>query len=400
MRLAVQDSNHIRLAPTDRFDRFKQISWWDQEKLRKARFLVIGAGALGNEILKNLALLGVGNIFIADLDIVEDSNLSRSILYRERDRGRPKAEVAAQVIKDIYPEISAQAFQGDVIYELGMGVYGWADVVVAGLDNREARLHVNRCCWKTNTPFIDGATENLQGVVRVFLPPEGPCYECTMSEGDWEALKERRGCAGLQAERPPINAVPTTPTTASIIAALQCQEAIKLLHQIEGLAGKGLVFNSLVNDTYVIAYPSQQDCNSHETFTDIIRLDGSVYSLTVRAVLDQAVARLGEGAVLEFNHEILIEFFCLECQQHSTVFRPLGSVPEREAQCPRCDTERRAISTQSVRGSEAFLDRTFAELGVPPFDMIAARQRFSTIAFEFSGDAPSVMGALHQPTTS
>src|SRR5262245_60044954 len=86
----------------DRFDRFRRIEWWDQAKLDAARVLVVGAGALGNEILKNLALLGVGNVFVADVDTIERSNLSRSILYRESDTGLSKAEVACRTIKSIY----------------------------------------------------------------------------------------------------------------------------------------------------------------------------------------------------------------------------------------------------------------------------------------------------------
>src|SRR6516165_5841408 len=96
----------LRVAPDadeDRFARFRLISWWDQQRLASARVLVIGAGALGNEILKNLALLGVGRVFLADLDRVANSNLSRSVLFREADCGRPKVEVAAERAHEIYP---------------------------------------------------------------------------------------------------------------------------------------------------------------------------------------------------------------------------------------------------------------------------------------------------------
>src|SRR6202453_1238340 len=93
----------LSAADDDRFHRFSLIGWWDQQKLRDAKVLVVGAGALGNEIVKNLALLGIGNILIADLDRIENSNLSRSVLYRKKDNGRFKAEVAARAAKEIYP---------------------------------------------------------------------------------------------------------------------------------------------------------------------------------------------------------------------------------------------------------------------------------------------------------
>ena len=67
-------STTIEIADDDRFARFRLISWWDQQRLAQAKFLVIGAGALGNEILKNLALLGVGNVLVADRDQIENSN--------------------------------------------------------------------------------------------------------------------------------------------------------------------------------------------------------------------------------------------------------------------------------------------------------------------------------------
>src|SRR5438874_4427124 len=108
-------------AQADRFDRFKLIGWWDQNRLASARVLVIGAGALGNEIVKNLALLGVGHVLIADLDRVENSNLSRSVLYRASDNGCEKATVGARAAAEIYPGIQTHAFNGNVVYDLGLG---------------------------------------------------------------------------------------------------------------------------------------------------------------------------------------------------------------------------------------------------------------------------------------
>ena len=137
------------------------MGWWDQARLRAAKVLVIGAGALGNEIVKNLALLGVGNILIADLDRIENSNLSRSVLYRAHDNGAFKAEVAARSAKEIYSDLNVHFFHGNVVYDLGLGVFRWADVVMGGLDNREARLSINRNCWRVGRPWIDGAIDSI-----------------------------------------------------------------------------------------------------------------------------------------------------------------------------------------------------------------------------------------------
>src|SRR5215467_1082714 len=218
----------------DRFSRFRLIGWWDQERLRAARVLVIGAGALGNEILKNLALLGFANIVVVDLDSIETSNLSRSVLYRATDVGRRRA-----------------------------------DVVLAGLDNREARLWINRACWRLNKPWIDGAIEGINGVARVFLPGAPPCYECTLGETDWAILNKRMSCNLLALENEPAGKVATTPTISSIIGGLQVQEAVKLLHGLPVLAGKGFVFEGLNHSSYRVEYTENPDCMSHHTLESL-----------------------------------------------------------------------------------------------------------------------------------
>jgi adenylyltransferase/sulfurtransferase len=384
----------------DRFHRFRLISWWDQQKLARAKVLVVGAGALGNEIVKNLALLGVGNMFIADLDRIENSNLSRSILYRESDNGAYKAEAAARAARDVYPKIKAQSFTGNVVYDLGVGVFRWADVVIGGLDNREARLAINRNCWKVNRPWIDGAIEQIQGTARVFAP-DGPCYECTMSETDWKLLRQRRSCNLLSRPEMERGKTPTTPTISSIIAGVQCQEAVKLIHGLQTIKGKGWVFDGLSTEAYTVEFQRKENCYSHETLEEIIPLPARAATITAGDLLAEAKKVLGKTAELELARDMLEKLVCPKCRSEETLFASLGRVPADKAICPNCAGVRRDVVTfYKIRGSEAFLDRSLAEIGVPPLDIITARTRDRAVGFELAGDARQVLGSLADVKTA
>src|SRR5215470_863162 len=293
-------------AAEDRFSRFRLIGWWDQKKISAARVLVIGAGALGNEILKNLALLGFTKIVVVDLDAIEASNLSRSILYRAADIGRPKAEAAAEAVRNILPEAQVQPIRGDVVHGLGLGLFHWADVVLAGLDNREARLWINRACWNMNKPWIDGAIEGINGVARAFLPGRPPCYECTLGETDWAILNKRMSCNLLALESDTEGKVATTPTISSIIAGIEVQEAVKLLHGLPVLAGKGFIFEGLNHTSYRVEYTENTDCMSHHTFAEIISLEQTSRELTLKQLLARARQDLGSlDVVVEFSRDVI-----------------------------------------------------------------------------------------------
>ena len=149
---------------------FSLLSWFKQENVKKAKVMVVGAGALGNEVLKNLALFGVGNILIVDYDTIEYSNLTRSILFRESDadKGLYKAEVAANRIREINKNINVQYIIGNLNSDVGLGVYKQMDVVIGCLDSRLARLQLNRQCMRAGVPWVDGGIEDLNGVVKVF----------------------------------------------------------------------------------------------------------------------------------------------------------------------------------------------------------------------------------------
>lgn len=381
----------------DRYSRFRLIPWWDQELLKQTRVMVVGAGALGNEILKNLALLGVGKIFLIDLDRVENSNLSRSVLYRRSNEGSMKAEIAARSAMDINPDIVVQPFVGNIVHDLGLGVFRAMDVVICGLDNREARLWVNQCCWRVNRPWVDGAIEVLHGVVRVFVPPGSACYECTMNDIDYEMLRRRKSCALLTRDQMLEGKVPTTPTTSSVIAGIQCQEAIKLIHNrpdLPVLIGKGYFFNGLTHDSFVVNYARKEDCLSHETFEPIREMDWNAKDLTFRQALAQVRADLGDEAVLEFSREMVSEMRCEQCGISQSAHRLLGNMTENDARCTQCGEIMAMDMCHCITGEEPFLDMTLAEVGIPAFDIVSGRAGVREMFYELSGDRGTVLGPI------
>ena len=270
--VAPVDEGPLIIDESDRYGRLRLIPWWRQERLAEARVLVVGAGALGNEVLKNLALLGVGTVIVIDLDAVEPSNLSRSVLFRLEDGGRSKAEVAAIRSSEINPEVAFHAIRGDVITDLGLGVFADVDVVIGCLDNREARLWVNRQCWKVGTPWVDSGIQEIQGVVKVFVPPDSACYECAMTARDYQLLNVRYSCPLLSRDQILEGKVPTAPTIASMMAALEVQEALKLIHGLPVAAGSAMVFNGVTNQFYTTRLPFRDDCLSHETYPEPVEL--------------------------------------------------------------------------------------------------------------------------------
>jgi adenylyltransferase/sulfurtransferase len=349
---------------------------------------------LGNEIVKNLALLGVGNVLIADLDRIENSNLSRSVLYRESDNGRFKAEVAAEAARGIYPEIRVGAFNGNVVHDLGAGVFRWADVVIGGLDNREARLAINRHCQRVERPWIDGAIEAIAGTARVFLPGEGPCYECTMSETDWRLLQNRRSCNLLSRSEMEEGKTPTTPTIASIIAGVQCQEAVKILHGLPSIGGRGWVFSGLSADSYLVEYQRKEDCLSHDKLSRIVSLDAGVDEVPVGDLLTEARRQL-PGAHLELSRDVLQSLDCPRCGESEEMYVSLGKVHAEKAFCPRCAGVRREVRTFFRVGDDpSLLNRSLGQIGVPPMDIVMARSEGEAIGYELSGDRRRVLGPL------
>ncbi len=377
----------------DRFSRFRLIPWWDQKKLQSARVLVIGAGALGNEILKNLVLLGFERIVIVDLDKIEESNLSRSILYRSSDVGSYKAEAAARSVLALAPNVKVKPLVANVVQDCGLGIFAWSDVIIAGLDNREARLWINRCAWKMNRPWIDGAIEGINGVAKVFVAGAAPCYECTLGETDWKLLQQRMSCNLLLREDDSEGKVATTPTISSVIAGIEVQEAVKLLHGMPTLAGSGFVFEGLNHTSYKVEYTANPDCMSHFTYESVTELARKSSEWTLEDLRRRGVEDLdAPDVVVEFTRDIVRELECPACGAKEEVFAPVGSIKYEQGRCPR-DGEMRVVKTiHSYDGSENFGKRSLDKLGLPLFDVFTVRTAENEKAYLMAGDRSAVLG--------
>lgn len=379
----------------DKYSRFKLISWWEQERIRDASVMVVGAGALGNELIKNLSLLGIGKIIIVDMDLIENTNLTRSVLFRKEDVGLYKADVASARAKEINPDIKVCSLNCNVIDDIGLGVFRYVDYVLGGLDNREARLAINQAVYKVNKAWIDGAIEVLNGFARVFVPGQGACYECTMTEMDWKLINKRKSCALLSNQQMAEGKIPTTPTSSSIIAGVQVQELLKLLHSernLPVLAGKCFVFNGLTHDSYVVEYQEKPDCMSHDKYKEIVEINFSVRDTTIRKMLSLVKKDLGETTVLIFDREIALQARC-SCGEQKDLFLPVHKIKNQDILCS-CGKAMLLRTTHTITGDEEFLDKTLYEIGIPLFHIITARNKNEEKHYEFSKDKNDVLKGI------
>ena len=149
--------------------------------VRNKKVLVVGAGGIGCELIKNLVLTGFADVTMIDLDTIDYSNLNRQFLFRAKDVGRSKAEVARDAVLkfpiDEGNDIKAQ--HGNIKDEkYSLSFFEGFDICLNALDNVGARRHVNRVCLAANLPLIESGTQGWLGQVRAILKGKTQCYEC------------------------------------------------------------------------------------------------------------------------------------------------------------------------------------------------------------------------------
>jgi molybdopterin/thiamine biosynthesis adenylyltransferase len=365
----------------DRYARQRLLSGWRQERLSEATVLVAGAGALGNEVLKNLVLLGVGHLLIVDLDTVERSNLSRTVLFSEADVGAPKASAAANALVRLNPSVGATPFNGDLRFVLGLGQVHRCSLVIGCLDNNGARSFLNRLCTLAQVPLLDGAMWSMGGEVRAFLEPSGPCFDCMLSPEERTHLWLRYSCSGFRTT-PALDFVPTIVTTAAIIGGLLAQQAARLLCGQPLASGDVLVYNGQAGRMHRSTLTRDRECPNHAPidWAQVIPLPQSPPTITAQEVL----ALAGPSSTLDLGRDLLIAFDCPGCGLHEPIGQLQAQLDEAAIVCPRCGRRRIAQVTSTVTLADHWSEWSLARLGIPGQEVLSVRSGDTVVSYQVS----------------
>jgi len=343
-------------AIENRFARHTLIPGWDQARLRQSSLILIGMGAVGNEVARLLVLSGIGHLTLCDPDRIETSNLSRCALFCERDVGRLKAEVAAESLVELDPNISVEFRPQPLVNGIGLAELRDADLVLSCLDTRSARLELAGRCGLVRAPWIDGGTHPWGGEVRPFLDPDGPCYGCGLTVQQRSESDVPISCL-QELENTSLGA---TALASVLVGAWMANLAVRFLLHLP--VPTALLKIDAVRATMSHLSPRRDlDCPLHEPIGTVTRLP-----LGNGSSLQSICSLLPTNAVPLTWDPIQSRLQCLTCGHE----RVRWGHPER-TECPHCHAILQPWTTLELSEAPGML--TLAQLGVAPREIFAVR---------------------------
>jgi len=228
----------------------REVGGLGQKRLKDARVLVIGAGGLGAPALQYLAAAGVGTIGVVDDDTVENANLQRQVIHRDRDIGLPKVFSAQAAMEAQNPFVTVRPYRRRLTEDVAAELFADYDLILDGTDNFATRYLANRTAVAQQKPLISGALSQWEGQISVFDPTRGgPCYQCIFPEAPAEGLAPSCAEAGVIGPLP------------GVLGTMMAVEAVK---QITGagevLRSQMLIYDGLYGETRRIALKARAEC--------------------------------------------------------------------------------------------------------------------------------------------
>lgn len=328
----------------ERYLRHDLIDWFDQEHLRATRALVVGAGAVGNEVIKNLALLGVGAITIVDFDKIELHNLTRSVLFSEDDVGKFKAEVAAAAAKKLDPNCCVDFLIGDIWDTVDFSRLRASTVVFSCVDGFFARIRINQLCSLLGVDLINSGIDSRFVSAEIFpfmRDPEAACYECNLPPSVYQRIGERFSCGWLKKVAFEEKKVPTTAITASYAGALATSLYLYSFRD-DAISGARRVFLDTIAHTSSSNLLSKSPmcaccaCNAKERVT--IKADRRIDDLLLGGMTSFSSSITVSDPIL-VSWETPVDFNCDEGRE--VVFALASQFSEADASCARCGLKHR-----------------------------------------------------------
>jgi len=318
----------------------ERLAGYDPSLLRGATVLLVGAGALGNNVALALSLAGVGELLVVDPDVFEVSNATRSPFF-VAGAAKAAAVASAFVRTSLLPTASA-SFAGSVIESLGDAPFLQADVVISAVDQQTIRAYISEQASMTGTPLVEGGFDGHRLSVSVFsnsVPSESPCWRCGFDEVEDSGA---RGLCTLYAKSVEAQgAVPATQTVAQIAGGLVAEAAIAALHGVLPLDGRRLFLNVRSGRSTVVTLPPNPDCpGRHELAEPAVQLETGADE-PVADLLDELRACGYQGEVL-LPEPVVLTMPCRECGAPVTVNTRRSFLRQAPKCAPDCNSSTHA----------------------------------------------------------
>lgn len=324
---------------TDRYQRHSLIDWFSQNDVKASSFAVIGCGAVGNEVSKNLALLGVGKIDLFDFDTIEIHNLTRSVLFREDDVGSSKAEVAGKRIKELDPNIDVNVFTGDFWDLLSFEQAKSYDCILCCVDNFEARIKLNQLCLLTETNLINTGIDSKFSQIELFPFKSGrhiACYECNLPNSVYERMQNRYSCGWLKKISFIEKKIPTTIVTSSLTGSLAVANALNSIRDDSQHDAKRILIDTFTGKSTVSIIEQSSTCPACSSIRDHI-------SIAKGSAIIESNFPLDEGVNITTSDPILISYRCVDChpnEEDSTIiFEKSAKFDSTLTKCSSCSND-------------------------------------------------------------
>jgi molybdopterin/thiamine biosynthesis adenylyltransferase len=367
----------------------ERLAGYEPERLARSAALIVGAGALGQNVAQNLALAGIGEMRIVDKDEFEPHNRTRSPAFPLPDEvarfGSRKAKVvAAKVARLMTAESSVMRHANSWIQELGDGAFKDVSVVLACVDNPQARAYLSDKCRLHGIPLVEGGFEGADITFSYYPAVQGdaavtaPCWRCSHEE-----IAGAFSCDFYAAAVEKVGFTPAIQNAAATLAGLQCEAAIVALHKnmAASLECRAFDLNIRSGRSLVVQLSADPYCSGiHRSLDQQLIPLRTTAEQTVKELLLELEASLNESPTLVLGFPFIRSAPCKHCEQMTEV-RSVSWAWEREPRCTNCggsfrletarQTDSPMVYTRFTLNSDSeLLSLTCLQAGLPPLSLV------------------------------